>query len=89
MYKDLLDYGEKEVGRTFRRFMEIEMEHINKITNVIYNLGAHLSLLIEGGNIIGKLFGITIKMAGGRDLFKACSFIEKNPIRGTRISCLN
>ena len=35
MYRDFMGYKEKAVRRTFRRFMEIEIEHINKLENVM------------------------------------------------------
>jgi len=47
----------KEIHRTFRRFMEIEVDHIRKIESVIYNLGGKPSLMVEGGDIIGGMFG--------------------------------
>ena len=31
MYENYPDYKDKDIRRTFRRFMEIEIEHINKL----------------------------------------------------------
>ena len=83
MYKDFLDHEEKEIRRTFRRFMEIEVEHIEKIKSILHNLGAKPSLLVEGGDIIGSLFGFTInKAASTKDIIKVYSAIEKKSHEG-------
>ncbi|WP_066636717.1 hypothetical protein [Desulfolucanica intricata] len=82
MYKDFLHHKDKELRRTFRRFAEIEMEHINKIKDVILNLGAKPSPIIKTGDIIGKLFGITINMADTLEALKAYSYIEKKSHQG-------
>jgi demethoxyubiquinone hydroxylase (CLK1/Coq7/Cat5 family) len=77
MYKNYLDYQEKEIKRTFRAFMEIEMAHINKLEIVLRNLGAQPSLLIEGGDIIGRMLGITINLTDIKTIVKTYSFIEE------------
>ncbi len=82
MYENLLNHRDKDIRRTFRRFMEIEKEHINKITGVILNLGGKTSILVEGGDIIGQIFGITVNATSDRDLIKAYSFIEKKSHQG-------
>ncbi|HHV72539.1 MAG TPA: ferritin-like domain-containing protein [Clostridia bacterium] len=82
MYKNFLDYEDKEIRRVFRRFMEVEIEHINKISTIIRNLGSTPSPLVESGDIIGKLFGITINFANIKDVLKAFSFIEKKSQQG-------
>lgn len=77
MYKDFLDLEGKEIRRTFRRFMEIEIEHIDKLKAVIMNLGAKPSLLIEGGDIIGQVFGISINnLTNTRTVLETYSKIE-------------
>lgn len=76
MYKDFLDFPEKEIRRTFRRFMEIEIEHINKLENVIRNLGAKPSLLIETGDIFGKMLDITLNFRGTKNILETYSKIE-------------
>ncbi len=82
MYKDFLDYQEKDIRRTFRRFMEIEIEHINKLKNVIMNLGAKPSLLIEGGDIVGQMLGISLNISSTRGVLETLSFIEKKSHQG-------
>lgn len=63
--------------------MEIEIEHIEKIKDIIYNLGAKPSLLIEGGDIIGRFFGFTISTVGdAREIIKVYSAIEKKSYEG-------
>ena len=82
MYKDFLDHREKEIRRTFRRFMEIEIEHIDKLKNVIMNLGAKPSLIVEGGDIIGLLLGISLDLSDTRSIVKTYSTIEKKSHQG-------
>lgn len=82
MYKDFSDYQEKELRRTFRRFMEIEIEHINKLKNTIMNLGAKPSILIESGDIIGQMLGITLNLSSTRGILETYSFIEKKSHQG-------
>ncbi|NBJ17029.1 MAG: ferritin-like domain-containing protein [Dehalobacter sp. 4CP] len=76
MYKDFLDFPEKEIRRTFRRFMEIEIEHIGKLENVIRNLGAKPSLLIETGDIFGKMLDITLNLTSTKNVLVTYSKIE-------------
>lgn len=82
MYKDYLNFKEKEIRRTFRRFMEIEIEHINKLETVIMNLGAKPSLLRETGDIIGHLLGITLNLTSTRNVLETYSKIEKKSHQG-------
>jgi demethoxyubiquinone hydroxylase (CLK1/Coq7/Cat5 family) len=82
MYKDFLDFPESEIRRTFRRFMEIEIEHINKLENVIMNLGAKPSLFIEAGDIIGKMIGITLNLTNTQNVLETYSKIEKKSHQG-------
>jgi rubrerythrin len=83
MYKNYLEHEDKEIRRTFRRFMEIEIDHIEKIKNILYNIGAKPSLFIEGGDIIGSFFGFTISTAGNtREIIKVYSAIEKKSYEG-------
>jgi bacterioferritin (cytochrome b1) len=83
MYRDFIDHEEKEIRRTFRRFSEIEAEHVEKVKSILYNLGAKPSLVVEGGDIIGSLFGFTInKAASIRDIIKIYSAIEKKSHEG-------
>lgn len=83
MYKNLPDYTDKETRRAFRRFMEIEIEHINKIKSVIYNLGGKPSLVVEGGDITGRLLGVTLSTAWeDTEVLKVYSFIEKKSHEG-------
>ncbi|SFH38978.1 hypothetical protein SAMN05660649_05022 [Desulfotomaculum arcticum] len=83
MYKNYLEYEDQEIRRTFRRFMEIEEEHIGKINTVIRNLGGKPSLTVDGGDIIGKLFGITLNtVADINGQLKVYSFIEKKSHEG-------
>lgn len=82
MYKDFSVYEEKDIRRTFRHFMEIEVEHIEKLKNVIRNLGAKPSLLIEGGDIIGQMLGVTINMSKVTNVLQTYSFIEKKSHQG-------
>ena len=82
MYKDYSDFKEKEIRRTFRRFMEIEIEHINKLQNVIRNLGAKPSLIMETGDILGKMLGITLNLRGTKNLLETYSKIEKKSHQG-------
>ena len=82
MYKDFMNYSEKGIRRTFRRFMEIEIEHINKIKGVILNLGAKPSVLVEGGDLIGKLFGIAINLTDEHEVLRVYSSIEKKSHQG-------
>jgi len=82
MYEKYMDYSDKEIRRTFRRFMEVEIEHIEKLKTVIRNLGDKPSLIIEGGDIIGRLFNITINVADERGMLKAYSFIEQKAHAG-------
>lgn len=82
MYRDSLDQSEKDVRRTFRRFMEIEEEHIAKISSIIRNLGAKPSILIEGGDIFGRLFGFTVNLTTTKEVIKSYSFIEKKSHQG-------
>lgn len=82
MYKDFIGHSDKDIRRTFRRFMEVEVEHIEKIKSIIYNLGAKPSLLVESGDIIGKLFGLTVNLSDTEDVIKTYSFIEKKSHQG-------
>jgi len=82
MYKDFLDHQDKEIRRTFRRFMEVEIEHINKLKNVIMNLGAKPSLIIEGGDVIGRLLGMTLDLTSTESIVKTYSTIEKKSHQG-------
>jgi rubrerythrin len=83
MYRDFIDHEEKEIRRTFRRFAEIEAEHVEKVKSILYNLGAKPSFVVEGGDIIGSLFGFTInKAASIKDIIKIYSAIEKKSHEG-------
>lgn len=82
MYKDFSDYQEKDIRRTFRHFMEVEIEHINKLKNVIMNLGAKPSNLIESGDIIGQMLGISFNLSSTRGVLETLSFIEKKSHQG-------
>ncbi|MDR3540535.1 MAG: ferritin-like domain-containing protein [Desulfosporosinus sp.] len=82
MYENFMSYKDKDVRRTFRHFMELEMEHVNKIQNILRNLGAKPSPLVEGGDIIGKMFGITINIADEHAALKAFKFIEEKSHEG-------
>lgn len=82
MYKNFTVYQDKEIRRTFRRFAEIEMEHINKVKNTILNLGGKPSIIIEGGDIIGRLFGVTVNLASEKDVVKTFSWVEKKSHQG-------
>jgi len=82
MYRDFDRHQDQDMRRTFRRFAEVEEEHIQKIKNVILNMGGKVSLLAEGGDILGKLFGITINLGSDHDLIKTFSFIEKKSHEG-------
>lgn len=82
MYRDLLDYHDKEIRRTFRRFTEIEIEHIGKLENVLRNLGAKPSLMIEGGDIIGQMLGITVNLASIKTALETYRFIEQKSHAG-------
>lgn len=77
MYKNFMDYKDKAIRRTFKSFMEIEIAHINKLETVIRNLGAKPSLLVEGGDIIGHMFGITINLTDTKKVLETYSLIEK------------
>jgi len=83
MYKNFMEYEDKEIRRTFRRFMEVEEEHIGKISNVLRNLGGKPSLTVDGGDIIGNMFGIVLNtVADTKELLKVYSFIEKKSHEG-------
>lgn len=82
MYENYDTYQDKDIRRTFRRFMELEMEHINRIQSVIRNLGEKPSLIIEGGDILGKLFGISMQVTGEREILKVFDFIEQKSHQG-------
>jgi Ubiquinone biosynthesis protein COQ7. len=82
MYRDFKDFKDKEMQRVFRRFTEIEEEHIKKIADTILNLGERPSLLVEGGDIIGKMFGVSVKALGKDDVIKTYSYIEKKSFQG-------
>lgn len=83
MYKNYMDYDDKEIRHAFRRFMEVEEEHIAKISNIIRNLGGKPSLTVDGGDIIGKFFGVALNtVAGTKELLKAYRFIEKKSHEG-------
>lgn len=82
MYENYLTHEEKDIRRTMRRFMEIEIEHIEKIKMVIRNLGAKPSLIIEGGDIIGRMLGITLNFSSVRKTLETYSFIEKKSHQG-------
>lgn len=82
MYKDFLDHKEKPIRRTFKRFMEIEVEHINKLKEVMTNLGTKPSILIESGDIIGKLFGITLNLTSTQAILQSYKFIEQKSHKG-------
>jgi len=82
MYKNYQDYQDKEIRRAFRRFMEIEIEHINKIKNIFRNLGGIYSPLIESGDIIGNLLGITVNFINDQEVLKTYSFIENKAHEG-------
>jgi len=83
MYKDYLNYKDKDIRRTFRRFMEVEEEHIGKINNIIRNLGGRPHLTVDGGDIIGRLFGITLNaVTNTKELIRVYSIIEKKSHEG-------
>ncbi|MEL7566648.1 MAG: demethoxyubiquinone hydroxylase family protein [Dehalobacterium sp.] len=82
MYKDFLDFSEKEIRRTFRRFMEIEIEHINKLEMVIRNLGAKPSLIMEAGDVFGKILDITLNLTNTQNVIETYSRIEKKSHQG-------
>lgn len=82
MYKDFQGYQEKDLRKTFRRFMEVEIEHINKLENVMRNLGAKPSPLIESGDILGRMLGITINMSSTKTVLETYGFIEKKSHQG-------
>ncbi len=82
MYKNFLDFSEKEIRRTFRRFMEIEIEHINKLEIVISNLGAKPSLLMEIGDVFGKMLNITLNLTNTQNVLETYSKIEKKSHQG-------
>lgn len=82
MYKDFLNFPEREIRRTFRRFMEIEIEHINKLENVIMNLGAKPSILKEAGDIVGKMLGVTLNLTNTQNVLETYSKIEKKSHQG-------
>jgi uncharacterized protein YkuJ len=77
MYENFLDHEDKEIRRTFRRFYEIEIEHIEKLKSLLRNIGASSSIVIESGDVIGKLFGLSINLTKDKELVKTYSFIEK------------
>ncbi|KUO63127.1 MAG: hypothetical protein APF84_11420 [Gracilibacter sp. BRH_c7a] len=81
MYKDFLNFSEKEIRRTFRRFMEIEIEHINKLEIVIRNLGAKPSLIMEVGDVFGKILDITLNLTNTPNVLETYSKIEKSLIK--------
>lgn len=83
MYKNFNEFEDQEIRRTFRRFYEIEVEHIEKLRGIMHNLGAKPRLLIEGGDILGNLFGITLNTAAGpKETIKVYSAIEKKSHEG-------
>lgn len=82
MYENYATYQDKDMRRTFRRFMELEMEHINRIQSVIRNLGEKPSLVVEGGDILGKLFGVSMQVTGDREILKVYDFIEQKSHQG-------
>ncbi|AGL00429.1 hypothetical protein [Desulfoscipio gibsoniae] len=82
MYKNFLDYSDQELRRTFRRFAEIEIEHINKVKSAVLNMGGKPSTIVEGGDIIGRLFGITINLTNVQEVVKTYSWVEKKSHQG-------
>jgi len=76
MYKNYLGFSEKEISRAFRRFMEIEIEHINKLEIVIRNLGVKPSLLMEAGDVFGKMLDITLNLTNTKNVLDTYSKIE-------------
>jgi rubrerythrin len=83
MYKNYRQFKDIELRRTFRRFMEIELEHIRKLKDIEKNLGKVPSVLAESGDIIGKIFGISVtNLASQEKLLRAYSFIEKKSYEG-------
>lgn len=82
MYKDFLDFKEKPLRQTFKHFMEIEVAHISKLKEVVTNLGAKPTVLIESGDILGQLFGMTINLTSTRTLLQSYTFIEQKSHEG-------
>ncbi|AFM41605.1 hypothetical protein Desaci_2673 [Desulfosporosinus acidiphilus SJ4] len=82
MYKNFMNYSDRDVRRTFRHFMEMEMEHVNRIQTILRNLGIKPSLIVEGGDIIGKMFGVSINIADELEAIKAFKFIEEKSHQG-------
>lgn len=82
MYRGFDMHQDKDIRRTFRRFTEIEEEHIQKIKSIILNMGGKVLMLTEGGDILGKLFGVTINLGSDHDLLKTFSLIEKKSNEG-------
>ncbi len=82
MYKNYLDHQEKELRKTFRTFVEIEIAHINKLETVLRNLGAKPSLLIETGDIIGHMLGITVNLTDTKKVIETYRFIEEKSHAG-------
>ena len=77
MYRNFRNHQDKEICRTFRRFMDIEIDHIRKLDQIILNLGGKPSPLAEGGDILGKVFGIAMNFRDDKELLKTYSSIEK------------
>ena len=83
MNGNYIEHEDKEIRRAFRRFMEIEEEHIGKISRIIRNLGGKPSLIVDGGDIIGKFFGVTLNtVSDTKEILKIYSFIEKKSHEG-------
>lgn len=82
MYRNFMEQSDKDTRRALRRFLEIEHEHIAQINNILLNLGAKPSLMAEGGDILGKLFGFTVNLADTQGALKSFSFIEKKSYLG-------
>ena len=82
MYKNYLDFKEREIRRTFRAFMEIEIAHINKLEIVIRNLGAKPSMLMEVGDVFGRMLDITLNITSTKNVLETYSKIEKKSHQG-------
>lgn len=82
MYENYTTYQEKDLRRTFRRFMELEMDHISRIQSIIRNLGVKPSPIVEGGDILGNLFGVSMQVTGDREILKVFDFIERKSHQG-------
>lgn len=77
MYKNNNAYDDRETRWTIKRFYELELTHVETISQIIRNLGGKPSLIVESGDILGRIFSITINLSSPIAALSSFNYVEK------------